>query len=251
MTTFAKATAGLLLVTTAGCASSGNTTSTPGDPFEGFNRTMYGFNDELDKAVLEPVAKGYRAVTNKPIRKGVRNFLGNLREPVTFVNNVLQGDLVSAGDTTGRFLINSTVGLVGILDVANNFESLEGPREDFGQTLGVWGVEGGPYLVLPFLGSTNPRDLLGTGADIAFDPLTWTEFEGDDAFMVGRAVVGAISAREGAIETIDNLRSTQADPYTAVRRIYGQTRAAAIRNGEEDPSAYENLPDFDEEYEEY
>ncbi|MEM8921718.1 MAG: MlaA family lipoprotein, partial [Pseudomonadota bacterium] len=85
MTTFAKATAGLLLVTTAGCASSGNATSTPGDPFEGFNRTMYGFNDELDKAVLEPVAKGYRAVTNKPIRKGVRNFLGNLREPVTFV----------------------------------------------------------------------------------------------------------------------------------------------------------------------
>src|SRR5689334_19303494 len=124
------------------------------DPYEDFNRQMFAFNDGLDKAVLEPVAKGYRAVTNEPVREGVSNFVSNLGEPVTFANEVLQGKLPQAAGTVGRFLLNTTIGVAGIFNPAQSF-GIERTNEDFGQTLGVWGVASGPYLVLPFLGSTT------------------------------------------------------------------------------------------------
>ena len=236
----AALTATLLI---AGCASGPQAAAD--DPYENFNRKVYGFNEGVDKAVLEPAAKGYRAVTNKPIRKGVKNVLLNLGEPVTFVNEVLQGDLGGATETVGRFSINSTVGLVGLIDLADDF-GLERKKEDFGQTLAVWGVDDGPYLVAPLIGPTNPRDLTGALVDRVFSPFTWSKFEGDDIVTVSRITAGALSGRESVIEVVDELRTQQADPYTAMRRVYVQNRQSEIRNGAEDPNAYENLPSYDD-----
>ena len=231
----------------AGCATTGSTSS-PQDPFEGFNRTMFRFNLGLDRIILEPTAKGYRAVTTDSMRDGVSNALANLREPVTAANQILQGDLVDAGETVGRFALNTTIGVGGFVDVAGHYGH-ERAKEDFGQTLGVWGVPSGPYLVLPILGSSNPRDLAGSGVDSAFQPLNWAEFDDKTEILAARSVLGLVSGREAAIEQVEQLRE-QLDPYTAVRRIYVQSRESAIRNGAPDPSAYENLPDYDE-YDDY
>ncbi|HVY87458.1 MAG TPA: VacJ family lipoprotein [Hyphomonadaceae bacterium] len=211
------------------------------DPYEGFNRQMFAFNDGLDRAVIEPVAKGYRAVTNEPVRAGVTNFVNNLGEPVTFANEVLQGKLPDAGATVGRFVINTTIGIAGLFDTAGAM-GIQRTKEDFGQTLGVWGIGSGPYLVLPVLGSSSPRDLFGTGTDIAMNPLTYAEFDGDDATRVGVVVLNGLSAREDALETVEDVR-TQVDPYVTVRRFYVRGRAAAIRNNAPMPNDIEKVPD--------
>lgn len=215
----------------------------PEDPYEDFNRSMYAFNDGLDRAVIEPVARGYRAVTNEPIRGGVSNFLNNLGEPVTFTNEVLQGKVANAAGTVGRFVLNTTVGIAGIFNPAGAI-GIARTDEDFGQTLGVWGIPAGPYLVLPFMGPSNPRDLTGVGADIALDPINYLEFEGDDATRTGILVGNGLSAREDAIETFDTVRQ-QVDPYTTVRRFYVRSRAAAIGSSEPEPRTIEDVPDFE------
>lgn len=232
---------GLACLATAGCAHVER--PNPEDPLEGFNRTMYNFNDGVDRAVLLPVAKGYRAVTNKPIRSGVSNFVGNLGEPVTFANEVLQGNIPNAAGTFGRFVLNTTIGIAGIFTPAQAM-GIKQTDEDFGQTLGKWGVPGGPYMVLPFLGSTNPRDLTGTGVDIALNPLNYAEFEGDDTLRISKSVLGVMSGREAAIETVDGVRQ-QIDPYTTVRRFYVRNRAALIANGQPVPEDTEKLPDYE------
>lgn len=130
------------------------------DPWEGFNRDMYAVHDSVDRAVLEPVARGYRSVTPGPVRTGVRNFLRNLRSPVTFVNDLLQGEIERAGVTFVRFGVNTTVGMAGLLDPATSM-GMERHDEDFGQTLAVWGVEPGPYIFVPVLGPTTLRDGAG------------------------------------------------------------------------------------------
>lgn len=215
--------AALSALLTAGCAS---VTAGNPDPYEDFNRQMFAFNEGLDQAVIEPVAYGYRAVTNEPIREGVGNFSSNLGEPLTFVNHLLQGKLSDAGATLGRFVVNTTVGIAGVFDPASTI-GMQRTNEDFGQTLGVWGVDSGPFIVLPFLGPTNPRDIVGRGADAALNPLNYPEFENDDAIRLGIVVLGGINAREGAIEVFDELRQ-QIDPYTTLRRLYGRTRADDI-----------------------
>ena len=222
------------------CASTG--LSNPEDPFEGFNRKMYGFNDSLDRAVLEPVAKGYRAVTNKPIRQGVTNFTNNLGEPLTFTNELLQFKIPDATGTFGRFIVNTTIGIAGIFDPAASF-GIKRTDEDFGQTLGVWGVTPGPYLVLPFLGSTDPRDLVGSGVDIGLNPINYADFDGASTLRIGSFVLGGLSARESAIETIDNVRESQLDPYTTLRRFYVRSRAAAIRGAARANNDVEVVPD--------
>ena len=238
-------TTSLLAVTACATTPSEDVSATAVyDPLEGWNRQVYAFNDGVDRAVLEPVAKGYRAVTNEPIRGGVSNFLRNLNQPVVFANTVLQGKPGAAIDTFARFSVNSTFGIGGILDVASSFDVPE-HREDFGQTLGVWGVPNGPYLVLPFLGSSNLRDFAGFGVDAAFDPLNYAQFEGDTEFRIGRQVAGIVSARENLIEAVEVLRD-QPEPYVALRRNYTQQRAAAIRDGREQEDPFEDLPDFDD-----
>lgn len=228
-------------VVLAGCAS---TAANPEDPYEPFNRQMYAFNDNLDRAVIAPVAKGYRAVTNEPVRTGVSNFVKNLGEPVTFANEVLQGRFGAAAGTAGRFLLNSTVGIVGLLNPAEDV-GLGRVDEDFGQTLGVWGVPSGPYLVLPFLGSTSPRDFFGIGVDMALNPLNHAEFEGDDATRIGLAATGGLVARESLIDTIDDARSTQLDPYVTLRRFHVRNRQALIGNVAPGPTDVPKVPDYE------
>lgn len=232
------AASALAAFTLSGCLTAG---PNPEDPYEDFNRQMFAFNDGLDHAVLEPVAKGYRAVTNEPIREGVGNFADNLNEPLTFVNHVLQGQIPDAGATFGRFIVNTTVGIAGIFDPASAI-GMQRTKEDFGQTLGKWGVEGGPYIVLPFLGSTNSRDFVGMGGNLALNPLNYPQFESDFEIRTGIAVLGGINAREGAIEAIDEVRN-QIDPYTTVRRLYDRTRAQDIANTPIQPNDNEKVPE--------
>lgn len=243
MKTLASVSA-IALIGLAGCASTPGETA-KNDPYEGFNRRMFAFNDTLDRNILEPAAKGYRAITTEPIRDGVSNALANVREPVTFANELLQGEFVRASDTVSRFVINSTIGVVGFVDVAGSF-GMKRTKEDFGQTLAVWGMDSGPYLVLPIVNSTTPRDLFGSGVDVAFQPFTWTQFEGDSELRIARSIVGTVSARQKVLELVADVREQQVDPYTALRRNYVQMRDTAVRNGQEDPNAYEDLPDYDE-----
>ncbi len=233
------------LLAVSACATTNEDVSSTAvyDPLEGVNRQIYAFNDGVDRAVLEPVAKGYRAVTNEPVRNGVSNFLTNLNQPVVFANTVLQGKPGAAIDTFSRFAVNSTFGIGGIFDLATPLNVPE-HKEDFGQTLGVWGVPNGPYLVLPLLGSSNLRDFVGFGVDAAFDPLNYAEFDGDTEFRITRQVVGTVSLRENLIEAVDVLRD-QPEPYVALRRNYTQQRAAAIRDGREQEDPFKDLPDFD------
>lgn len=213
-----------------------------GDPWEGFNRSMYAVHDSVDQAVLEPVARGYRAITPRPVRQGVVNFLRNLRGPVIFANDVLQGEIGRAGTTAARFGVNSTIGLAGLFDPASSM-GLDRHDEDFGQTLAVWGVESGPYIFVPLLGPTTVRDSAGRIVDMAFDPLTWAEFDEVDDVRAGRGVLTALSAREAVIETVDDIRRDSPDPYVTIRSSYGLLRASAIQNG---PADVQDLPDFND-----
>ncbi|MFC6196946.1 MlaA family lipoprotein [Ponticaulis profundi] len=242
-----KLVAGLVALTATACATAPGTTS-KNDPYEGFNRSMLEFNLALDDAVLEPVSKGYTAVTPEFGRDRVADFFRNLGEPVTFINNVLQGEGTRAGQSGFRFVINTTLGIAGLWDVAR-YNGLEQDKEDFGQTLAVWGVDSGPYLVMPILGSTNPRDLFGFGVDRAMNPTNFVRYSGDDdddmAIRVGMGVLNGINSRSRAQGAIDSLK-TQAEPYVALRSIYTQQRDAAIRNGETAPDEYDELPEFED-----
>jgi phospholipid-binding lipoprotein MlaA len=215
------------------------------DPWEGMNRDLYAVHDAVDRAVLEPVAEGYRAVIPSPARQGVRNFLRNLRSPVIFVNDVLQAEPNRAGTTAARFGINTTVGVLGLFDPATSF-GLERHDEDFGQTLAVWGVGEGPYIFVPVLGPTNLRDGVGRVVDIAFDPLTWADFDEVETVRLSRTLVAGVDAREGVLEAVDDVRNTSIDPYVTFRTTYGTLREGQILNGRVDT---ENLPNFDDSFE--
>lgn len=212
------------------------------DPWERTNRNLFAIHEGVDQAVLEPVARGYRAVTPTPVRQGVRNVLRNLRGPVIFANDVLQGEFGRAGTTAARFGINTTIGIAGLFDPATTV-GFERHDEDFGQTLAVWGVDAGPYIFVPLLGPTNVRDASGRFVDMAFDPLQWAE--GDD-IPLARGVRGAmtgVSAREQVLETVDDIRANSIDPYATIRTSYALLRASAIQNGRAD---VQDLPDFDD-----
>lgn len=210
------------------------------DPLEDVNRYFFSLDMALDDALFKPTAYAYRYIVPKPGRKGIRNALNNLESPVIFANDVLQGELGRAGNTTARFLINSTLGIAGLFDVA---KSMGIPRhtEDFGQTLAVGGAGGGPYLVLPIFGPTNFRDLTGRLVDIVFDPMTWMGGSNAEAIAIGRFVLDAISEREANIEAFDEIERTSIDLYAQVRSIYYQHRQAEIKNGRGDLN---DLPDL-------
>lgn len=194
------------------------------DPYEGFNRKVFAFNDFADKWVLKPVAKSYRFITPKFVDKGVSNVFDNLGEVRNLFNAGLQGDLRHAGVATGRLLINSTLGLVGLFDVAKHF-GLEERREDFGQTLGVWGVKSGPYLVLPLLGSSNLRDSLSVLPDIYLAPQTYLDEPAIRNSLRGLDLVDTRADLLSAESLISG------DRYTFIREIYLQKRASDILNG--------------------
>lgn len=232
----------ILAALTIGVAGQAHAQEAANDPFEKVNRAVFSFNTVVDKYTLEPLARGYRAITTPPIREGVGNVLHNLRAPVTFANDVLQAAPLRAGNTVARFGINSTVGIVGIFDVASTI-GLEKHSEDFGQTLGRWGVGPGPYLILPLLGPSSIRDATGSIVDVGLNPLNYAEFEGDDAFRTSRTVIGAIHAREGAIDGLRGILDTSIDPYVSIRTTYALLRESAVRNGQ---TNIQDLPDFEE-----
>jgi phospholipid-binding lipoprotein MlaA len=211
------------------------------DPFEGFNRSMFAVHNVLDKAILEPAALGYRYIVPRVVRKGVRNVLSNVSSPVVFANDVLQGKVKRAGTTAARFGVNTTIGVAGVFDVASGW-GLEKHNEDFGQTLGVWGLGGGPYLFIPGAGPTNFRDLFGRVVDTGLDPLTYATFDGDQAVRASRFVLTGLDIREQAIEPVRDLYAQSSDPYASIRRFYAAARLNAIRNGAVD---VEGLPEFD------
>ena len=201
------------------------------DPFETFNRAIFQINLFLDGILIKPLALLYRDLVPPEVRTGVHNALANLRAPVTLANDLMQGDTDRAGITIQRFFINSTVGLGGMLDVASDF-GIQGHREDFGQTIAIWGGGAGPYLVLPVLGPSNPRDLVGLVADGFTDPLTYVAPSG---VLIARTSLRAIDEREAVIEPLDEIQKTSLDFYATLRSLYRQRRADEIRNGRPAP----------------
>jgi phospholipid-binding lipoprotein MlaA len=200
------------------------------DPLEPGNRAMLQFNEGVDKVVLEPVAKGYRAVTLPSWRKAVRNFLRNLESPVIIGNQLLQGDLDGAGNATARVIINTLAGFGGILDLAAE-GGIPHEEEDFGQTMAVWGVDDGPYVILPLLGPATLRDATGTLVDSYADPLRIYLFNIDEEHLhYTRVASDVVSQREELIEVIDDLRRNSFDYYAAVRSAYYQRRQALIND---------------------
>jgi phospholipid-binding lipoprotein MlaA len=227
-----------LAVATGGCATRPDPTDAEAvaefeannDPIEPLNRAAFFVNDGIDTLILRPAAEAYRIFLPPEVRTAIRNVLANLRTPVILVNDLLQGEVDRAGVTIGRFVVNTTLGIGGILDRARDF-GLIGHTEDFGQTLAVWGLPEGPYLFVPVLGPSNPRDLVGSGVDLATQPLTWISGNDTvDAVLISRTALTVLDTREGLLEPLDALRQGSLDPYAALRSAYRQRRAAEIRN---------------------
>ena len=216
------------------------------DPLEGYNRAMFQFNDALDQAIAEPVARGYKAAVPRPGRKGVRNFLRNLNSPIFIANQALQGDLEGAGDAITRALVNTFIGLGGLIDVAGH-EDIEYEKEDFGQTLAVWGVGSGPYIVVPFMGPANMRDHIGSFVDTYADPIRWWLFNTDqEEWYYARLGAGFLDRRVQLLDVLDDLQSSSIDYYASVRSTTQQRRAALIRDEEPDDASLLEIPDYDE-----
>ena len=209
------------------------------DPLEPFNRTMFAFNMEVDRIVLEPAARGYRAAVPAGGRRAVTNFLRNLKSPVTLVNDLLQGNVHRAAQTSWDFVMNSTVGILGLFDLTDDTD-WENHEEDLGQTLAVWGVGAGPYLVLPFFSPSNMRDTAGLFGDHTLNAFEHVIGPLDDTrFFAGRTVAGAVESRERTLEEFNDLRRTSLDFYATARSLYRQSRSHQIRNGA--PAAFGEL----------
>lgn len=215
------------------------------DPAEELNRVVLSINEVADKAILEPVAKGYRVATPKAARTVVANFLRNLKSPIIIGNQLLQGDLKGAGNATARVIINTLAGFGGILDLAAEGGIAYEP-EDFGQTLAVWGVGNGPYVMLPLLGPSTFRDATGTLVDSYADPLRIYLFNvGEEHLHYKRVAAEVVSKREKLIDVIDDLRRNSFDYYAAVRSAYYQNRQSLINDQSADGPAMD-IPDYDD-----
>jgi phospholipid-binding lipoprotein MlaA len=209
------------------------------DPLEPMNRYFFEVNYALDELFLKPIAGWYYIALPNPAQDGVRNFLRNLSSPVIFANDLFQGETDRAGTTLIRFVVNSTIGIAGLIDVASEMGFIY-HDEDFGQTLAVAGVDEGPYLVLPLLGPSNPRDFGGRVVDIFLDPLTYIAYNNEtlEALMYARAGVTAVDARARNLKTLDEIREGSLDYYATIRSLYRQKRNDAIVNGEDSSDGY-------------
>ena len=202
------------------------------DPIEPVNRAIFEFNEWVTKLVARPLATGYRWLLPDPARDSVENVMDNLNSPRILANDLFQGELVRAWHTTSRFVVNSTVGVAGIFDVAAMLD-LPKHSEDFGQTLAVWGVGEMMYLVLPLLGPSNPRDGVGKAVDGFLDPLNiWAVNAGREYISYARTGVESIDFYESIMDDLDDLRETSVDYYAAIRSLYRQRRAGDISNGD-------------------
>ena len=207
------------------------------DCFEPLNRATFALNQGLDKAIFKPVAKGYRSLPS-PIKKGTGNVLNNLSTLITIPNNVLQGDIKLAGINTGRLIVNTTIGILGIFDVASEMGFPSYVKEDYGQTLGTWGVGPGCYLVLPVLGPSTIRDTAGMFINVmGGDPYYNISVNGNNEYLDGELyaatkMLSAVEFRATNIESFDNLEKNSVDFYASVRSVYNQDRENKIKNNQ-------------------
>lgn len=224
------------------CATTSNDNGHQDDPWQGWNKGTQSFNDSFDKNILKPVAKGYLNVTNNAVDEGVTNFFSNVNDVGVTINDILQFKLLQGGMDFSRFIINTTAGVGGIFDCASKVD-LPKHNEDFGQTLGYWGVPSGPYLVLPFFGPSSPRDTVGLIGDALMDPITYVSIFGGfagTAASAGTSVLDATDYRAGVMTTekvVDE--ATGEDRYDFLKSSYQQHREYLIYDGtppdEEDP----------------
>ena len=229
----------LLLTVIGGCASvqgdrnamDEDAIAEANDPLEGLNRQIFAVNLTIDTFLLRPAAVAYRELMPEPGKTMVRNFVDNLKLPFTALNDLAQGDFDRAHAAVGRFLVNTVLGIGGLFDPATEL-GLPYHKEDFGQTLAVWGMEDGPYLVLPLFGPSNFRDAIGTAVGWVADPV-WIAANAADVEdgALGAAAADGVDARYRSLGTIDNLRERSLDFYATVRSLYGQRRQNEIRNG--------------------
>ena len=232
----------VIVLLVAGCAS-GGTERSPQDPWEPLNRTVYRFNDVLDTAILRPVARGYEKVFPGFFRRGVSNFYRNIGTPLTGINNLLQGKGEAATNDLGRFLLNSTFGVAGIFDLATP-AGFDRNDEDFGQTLAVWGVPSGPYVVLPFRGPMTFRDALMFPLNAAADPLFYI----DERSIRDKLLVMQVIDARYRLLSAETLIKDSADEYVTIRESYLQRREYQIHDG--NPPVDEDFyGEFDEEFE--
>jgi phospholipid-binding lipoprotein MlaA len=220
-----------------GCASLPSGKPDARDPWERFNRASFKFNDALDRAVLRPTARAYVKVAPRAMRTGVSNFFSNLETVTTLINDALQGKVAAVGHDSARLLLNSTLGLGGLLDPASA-AGLDKNDEDFGQTLGKWGVESGPYLMIPLLGPSTVRDLAGRIPDQFTDPSHYLE---DDSTRYLITAVEVVDLRAGLLE-LDEQLSQSFDRYAFVRNAWLQRREFKVKDGDVED---EILEDFD------
>jgi phospholipid-binding lipoprotein MlaA len=241
MTRHVTALVALLTLLLAGCATApSNAKKDPRDPFEGFNRASYKFTDAIDRAALKPVAKGYKAVAPQFVETGVTNFFSNLGTTTTLVNDVLQGKFLAGLNDTGRLLFNTTFGIGGLFDPASKI-GFEKNDEDFGQTLGKWGMPSGPYLWIPLFGPSTIRDGIGAGVNVFTDPLHYVE---RDAIRYSLTGLETIDARARQLDLDQTLQSTY-DKYGFIRNAYLQRREYQVTDGAAapPPEDYEGLED--------
>jgi phospholipid-binding lipoprotein MlaA len=220
----------------AGCAT--QRAPSPLDPFEPVNRATFEFNDNADKFFFKPIAEGYRLVLPEVVRTGVRNFFSNLRDPWIALNQLFQGKVELALSDGWRFIVNSTFGIGGLMDVASDMR-LPKHNEDFGQTLGVWGLESGPYLVIPIFGPSSVRDGAGLVADAyAYLPWwipDWLDFSHRVAWQNSLSALDVVNIRANLLDTTDLLEAAALDRYAFVRDAYFQRRRNLIYDGNPPP----------------
>jgi phospholipid-binding lipoprotein MlaA len=253
-TTLIKPALALTLLLLAGCAEKPPANDPDAladynernDPYEPLNRKFYALNNALDKALLRPLAVGYRAAVPMVVRTHVHQTLSNMSNPTQLANDVLQGKPRKAGNTFMRMVINTTIGVGGVFDVASGW-GFPDHDTDFGLTLAVWGIPSGPFLFLPVLGPSNPRDAVGYGGNTVLDPFTWVSFGGSATLGWSRFGLGAVDARERALDATDSIDKTALDIYATYRSLAQQHRESAVTAAEEDlpatvPNWYSSSP---------
>lgn len=235
----------LTLLVASGCATIPPELRDPRDPWEPFNRGVYRFNTDFDNAFLKPIAKGYQAVTPEPVDRGITNFFANIADIRSAVNNLLQFKLTRASSDVGRIAVNSTVGLLGFIDVASNI-GIPSYKEDFGQTLGYWGYTPGPFVMLPLLGPSSARDTIGLAGDIAVDPFFSVR---EREVLWGAAGLRVVDTRAGLLsaEAVFDEAAVM-DPYSFLRDAYLQRRRYLVHDGSPPPDEFElELESWDED----
>jgi phospholipid-binding lipoprotein MlaA len=230
----------LLALLSGGCATSPEHTADARDPWQGVNRKIYSFNNALDQSFLVPAATAYRAVTPDFAEKGVHNFFSNLNDLKVAFNNTLQFKFLDATTDVGRIVVNSTIGLLGLFDVASRM-GLEKHDEDFGQTLGYWGVGTGPYVMLPFLGPSNLRDGPGKVVDSIIYPPNWADI--DPALRTGLFALDLVNTRAELMVLEEKAGELSRDRYVFIRDAYLDRRKFLVNDGElsTDESLYDDL----------